>query len=72
MVRLLDAIAGGGKGAEHFRTAARSHLERRGVKAVAGHMELADRPEAQRKCCRLTNEPTTSNATASIAHATIR
>ena len=49
---------------------------RRNVSKPAGcQSRLADQDqqsEAQRKCCRPTNEPTKSNATASIAQAKIR
>jgi hypothetical protein len=43
MKRLLDAITGGKP--DFYRTVARSHIERRGVKVVAGQLDVADREE---------------------------
>jgi hypothetical protein len=40
MIALLDALT---KNAGHYRIGARSHIERRGVKVVAGHVDVADR-----------------------------
>jgi hypothetical protein len=42
MRALLNAVAG--HGSRYFMTAARAHLERRGVTAVDGEIALADRP----------------------------
>jgi len=43
MIKLLDALSAS---PDYFRTGARSHIERRGVKLVAGRMEVADRDPA--------------------------
>jgi hypothetical protein len=46
MLALLTALVGG-EWADHWRTIARGHLERRGATAVAGQLVLAERDDPE-------------------------